>query len=216
MDKYLLQLKNEFGKYGSWAIWDEDGCIAPLISKNNFEILIKPNIIFLGLNASIKLPNDWINYHSECQEFKKKKWGQEFIKNLADLIMSDEFSTLRGAYMTDIIKDVDFPESSKVMAKIKNNPEILSRSKEIFEKELSLLSKIFLTDKFQVICMGRDAFDILCRIWDIPTKKVSNKMRSTTIERRINTFEILEIYHYAYRKKEKIKQDLREITKNVR
>ncbi|MCG2700534.1 hypothetical protein L6274_05820 [Candidatus Parcubacteria bacterium] len=216
MNKYsseFEQLKQEFGKYGSWAIWDEDGSITEKIKKDNFQTLIKPDAIFLGLNATIKLTNDWINYHSECQEFKKKKWGQEFIKNLADLIMSDEFSALRGSYMTDIVKDVDLPESSKVIKELKSNPEILSRSKNIFEKELNLLLKISLTDKFRIICIGRDTFDILCRDWDIPTKRISNKMRFASIEKYNRSFDILESYHYSYRKKENIKQDLKEIIK---
>ena len=215
MNKHLLQLKKDFGEFGSWALWDENGGITSLINKRDFEILIKPSIVILGLNASIKLPNDWINFHSECQKFKKKKWGQEFTKNLADLIMSDEFSILRGAYMTDIIKNIDFPESSKVIEEIKNNPKILSRSKEIFEKELNLLLKISLTNKFKIICMGRDAFDILCRAWNIPTKRTSNKMGFVSIKKYNNSFDILESYHYSYRKKENIKQDLREIIKNL-
>lgn len=213
MNRNLLQLKKKFG--GSWALWDKDGGIVSLTTKHDFEFLLKPNIVFVGLNASIELSEDWINYHSECQKFKKKKWGQEFIKNLADLIMSSEFSFLRGAYMTDIIKDIDFPKSSKVIKEIKSNPPILLRNKEIFERELRLLSKLSSTNKFQVICMGRDAFDILCRAWNMPTKRIPNEMRFVSIKKYNNFFDILETYHYSYRKKENIRKDLREIIKKL-
>ena len=119
--------------------------------------------------------------------------------------------------MTDIIKNVDFPKSSKVIKEIKSNPEILSRSKKIFEKEINLLFKISLTDKFKIICIGRDTFDILCRAWDIPTeKRTPNKMRLVvSIKKYNNSFDILKNYHYSYRKKENIKQDLREIIKKL-
>jgi len=217
-NKYFLDLERNFGEYGSWALWSEnkDGSIAEIITKPNFQSLIKPSIIFLGLNASIKLPNNWINFHSECQKFKKKKWNQEFIKNLADLIMDEEFSVLRGSYMTDIIKDINFPESSKVVREVKNNPEILSQSKEIFGKELGLLSKISLIDKFQIICMGRDTFEILCLAWDIPVeKRILNKMRFVSTKKDNSSFDVLESYHYAYRRKENVKQDLREIIEKI-
>ena len=122
MNNYLSQLKQNFGKYGSWALWDKNGGIEKIIVKENLQSLIKSDIIFLGLNASIKLQDDWINYHSECQKSKVKKWNQEFIKNLADLIMdNDDFSFFRGAYMTDLIKEInevkniDLTKSSKII-----------------------------------------------------------------------------------------------------
>jgi hypothetical protein len=46
MNSNLLQLKNEFGFFSSWALLDKDGRIKAIIEDSKFETLIKPNIFF--------------------------------------------------------------------------------------------------------------------------------------------------------------------------
>lgn len=200
MDKYLLQLKKKFGKYGSWALWNEDGSITSLISKNDFEFLLKPNIIFVGLNASMKLPEDWINYHSECCRFGKiKSWKQSHIRKLAEVLQEKEFEILKGAYMTDVIKNHYDSDSGIVANKIIRDKNLVSENIKLFENELKMLSEISGSDKFHIICIGNKSFDIL----------------NQTLKHKID-----KIWHYsAYQLgwegvKEKTRQDLRKITKN--
>lgn len=202
MNKHLLQLKKDFGRYGSWALWNENGSITSLINKNNFEILIKPNIIFVGLNASMKLPEDWINYHSECCRFGKiKSWKQSHIRKLAEVLQEKEFERLKGTYMTDIIKNYYDSNSGIVANKIKQDKNLVSENIRLFENELKILSKISGSSKFHIICIGNKSFEIL----------------NQTLKHKMD-----KIWHYsAYQLgwegvKKKIRQDLREIIKNVR
>ena len=85
MNKYFLQLKKEFRKYGSWALWDENGGIEEIRKDENFELLIKLHIIFMGFNASYNLQKtpDWANYH--FIKDKKRIWNQEPCQKFAYL-----------------------------------------------------------------------------------------------------------------------------------
>jgi len=198
MNENLLKLKKEFGKYGSWALWNEDGSIAPLIDTNNFEFLLKPDIIFVGLNASRKMPEkDWINFHSESC---KSTWKREHARKLAEVLQEKEYEVFKGAYMTDIVKNHYDADSDIVINKIKQNTNLLSKNISLFEHELKLLSEISGTDKFHIICIGNKSFEIL---------------------NQVLKHKIYKIWHYsAYQLgqegvKEKIRQDLRAILKKM-
>lgn len=198
IDKHLLQLKKEFGKYGSWALWDKGGGITSFINGNDFESLIKPNIIFVGLNANGKLRKDWINYHSECCEPGRVEscWKRTHARKLADVLREKEFDALRGAYMTDIIKDHYDANSGVVASEIKKDAGLITKNLTLFENELEILSKISGSAEFRIICMGNKSFEILNPISKYKTDKV---------------------WHYAAYQlgwegvKERIRQDLRKI-----
>lgn len=204
MNKNLLQLKKEFGKYGSWALWDNFGRFFPLLNKDNFGDLIKPNIVFLGLNASRELRNDWVNFHQEGMVDRIKTWSQDHVKWFVDVIMEDEFSFFQGAYMTDIIKDHFDSESSIIGNKTKSDKSIISKNLELFRKELNLLSKISGEEKFKIICIGGKVFNTLNSISEFYSS---------------GNYQIFQIWHYAAYQlgregvKERIRQDLREIIK---
>ncbi len=200
-NKYLSILKKEFGKYGSWALWDNNGGIKSLLEKKNFSEMIRPNIVFVGLNASMKIPEDWINYHHECNTFGKiKSWKRTPVHKLADVIQEKEFSSLNGAYMTDILKGHYKQDSRVVMAEVKQNKAIiLTENLRLFENELELLSKISDSNNFYIICMGDACFNIL---------------------RENFKWNIYKVYHYAnygeYKVKERIRQGLEVIIKNLK
>jgi hypothetical protein len=188
MNEYLLQLKQEFRKCGSWAIWNENGDIAPLIG-------LKPNIVFIGFNASKELADkeDWANFH----------FGNRHYMKLAKIISEKEFLLFKGAYTTDIIKtDID-PDSRKVDKILKedqkNGGDKIKENKDKIEREIELLSKISKNKNLLFICMGNLAFK-----W---TKSMIKG-------------DVYKIYHYSNWGKEKVKErirrDLREIIKNVR
>ncbi len=196
--KYLSILKSEFGKYGSWALWDRDGGIISFVNNNDFRLLIKPNVIFIGLNASGKLSKDWINYHSECCESGKVEscWKRTHARKLADVLREKEFDALRGAYMTDIIKNHYDANSGVVANKIRKNANLITENLNLFENELKILSKISGSTDFHIICIGNKSFEILSQI---------------------SKYKIDKIWHYsAYQLgwegvKERIRQDLRKI-----
>jgi len=194
MNENLLQLKKDFGKYGSWALWDDFGRITPFLGKDNFEKLIKPNIIFIGLNASIEVLDDWMGYHQEC---RSESWFAPtfHIRKLAEILREEEFETFKGAYMTDVIKNHYDPSSNTIADKIKKDNNLVLENLRLFENELKILSKISDSGKFHIIAMGNLAFDEL-------TKQALGHR-------------VYKIYHYANwgegEVKERIREDLRKI-----
>jgi len=201
MNEYFLQLRNEFGKYGSWALWDEDGGIENIIKEKKFISLIKPNIILMGLNASRDLREDvdWVNFHF-LKTKKKSSWRREHCRKLADVLSEPEFSDFSGSYMTDVIKTNYDSSSGKLMKAIKKDQSIIATNEELLKREMKLLSRISGSDKFIIICNGKQTFDIL---------------------NQVSKHEVYKIWHYsAYQLgwegvKEQIRQDLREIMKRL-
>ncbi len=163
MNDNLLRLKEDFGKYGSWALWDDFGRITPFLNKDNFEELIKPNVIFIGLNASIEVLGDWMGYHQEC---RSESWQAPtfHIRKFAEVLKEEELEVFRGAYMTDIIKNHFDPNSNIVIEKIKNCENILYENLNLFIEELELLSKFSKKNSFKIICFGAKVFEIMNKI----------------------------------------------------
>ena len=196
MNEYLLQLKKEFGKYGSWALWDEDGGIENIINDKKFISLIKPNIIFMGLNASRDLREDidWVNFH--FQKIRNLSWRREHCRKLADVLSEPEFSYFSGSYMTDVIKNNYASSTGKLMKAIRKDKGIIATNVELLKREMNLLSRISGSDKFIIICNGKKSFDIL---------------------NQVSKHEVYKIWHYsAYQLgwegvKEQIRQDLKKI-----
>ena len=197
MNEYLLQLKNEFGKYGSWALWDEDGGIENIIKDNEFISLIKPNIIFMGLNDSRDLREniDWANFHFHKTR-NNLSWRREHSRKLANVLSEPEFAYFSGSYMTDVIKTKYDSSSGDLIKAIKNDESIIAENEKLLKQEMKLLSKISGSGKFIIICNGNKCFDILSQLYMV---------------------RIFKIWHYsAYQLgwegvKERIRQDLREI-----
>ena len=210
MNKHLLQLKKKFGKYGSWALWNEDGSIVSLINKDNFEFLIKPNIIFMGLNASYDLRKtfDWMNYHF-IKDKENSSWKKEHCRKLAEVLQEDEFGMFKGAYMTDIIKSHYDSDSDIIARKIDKDKTIIEESKQSFKKEMELLSKISESDKFLVICIGIKSFEITKEIVENNVYKIyhySNWSDKSNKDKEIKGYQKVQ---------EKIRQDLRKIIKKL-
>lgn len=211
MNKYLLQLKQEFGKYGSWAIWSENGKIKEVIKNKNFESLIKQNIIFIGFNASYDLRKafDWANYHF-IKDKENSSWKKEHCRKLAEVLQEDEFKMFKGAYMTDIIKS-HYDSNSGVMArKIDKDKTIIEENKQLLKKEMELLKKISMFDKFLVVCIGNKSFEITKEIIESNVYKIyhySNWSDKSNKDKKIKGYQKVQ---------ERIRQDLRKIIKNVR
>ena len=195
MDKYLAELKFSFGKHGSWALWDKNGSIDKILQNKDFKSLIKPNIIFIGLNASYDLRNvtDWANYHF-IKDKKNSSWKREPCRKLAEVISEPEFADLNGGYMTDIVKTKYDPNSGDLMKAIKKDVSIIMENKKLLKQELELLSKISKADDFQIICIGNESFNIVNQL----VKK-----------------DVYKVYHYANYGEQKVKERMRQDLRNI-
>jgi len=87
-NKSYEEVKQKYGKYASWAIWD-----IPLEDYQTVSEKIKPNIVMVSLNAPGRIKEDFKNFHHGNGRGPDYKLRYTF-----------EGTEFEGAYMTDIIK----------------------------------------------------------------------------------------------------------------
>ena len=156
VDRYK-KLKREYGKYSSWAIWQEAG-EKPKSNTGDMSIFddekicdkLNDKFVFVGLNGSSTHGKQeavpWKNFHSDYS-------GQNDFK----LRFALKGTPFWGSYITDIIKNHLEVDSKKVREDLKSNYQEVEDNIKKFKKELSILS-----DKKPVlIAMGNDSYNIL-------------------------------------------------------
>jgi len=120
----------ELSKLASWAIWDDKDIKNTKIIDENIDKL-KGNIVFLALNFGGKKPDDW----EDWQNFHGKGRGDKDLRKLLS------WTRFKGAYMTDIIKDLnnsDGKEAVKIFedeTKRNNDIDFLFQEIELLETE---------------------------------------------------------------------------------
>ena len=186
-------IKSRYQYWSSWAVWAEEGDspksnisdLSALDPKINPKLLeeLNPNIVLVALNISrgdITLP--FANFHDlrpEATDFKIRY----ATKNI----------TLRGAYMTDIIKDFEEKVSGKVRKFLKNNQDFERETIDFFLYELSDIG----ANNPTLVAFGNDTFDIL-----------QGNLKEE--------FTILKVPHYAvYTGKEKYREQVAEQCREI-
>jgi hypothetical protein len=159
MNKELFEkIKEKYGNVASWAIWkaagekpkSNIGDMDVFDSDKNSEIFsaINPNVVMVGLNFSRSgdFENPFQNFHDKNPHVNDFKIRYAF-----------ENTTYYGAYMTDIIKNLEMASSKDVLIHLKNHPEIISQSISDFKKELELLQ----SKEPIILAFGNDVYDLL-------------------------------------------------------
>ena len=123
------KLQKKFGKYGSWTIWDDDGRTESDTSGMEWAEKIavsklNTKFVFVGLNWSVNEANP------NCG---KPWWNSHGGKNDYKLRFALKDSDFWGCYMTDLVKDCEEPDSSKVV--------VDDKSLKIFREEIALIGK---------------------------------------------------------------------------
>ena len=166
-------IKNKYGLYASWAVWDEEGD-TPKSNVGNLEILdpkvndqliqqLNSKNVLVALNISrgaIQTP--LANFHdkrSVATDFKIR----HALKG----------TRLWGSYMTDLFKDYDEKTSSNVKKYIRANPDFVTKNIDFFKMELKDLG-----DVKNLIAFGGDVYIQLKKYFD-------------------HDFNIIKIPHYA-------------------
>ena len=143
-------IKRKHGRYASWAVWGPIGA-TPKSGMGDLRVfetdavlsVLKPNVVMLGLNLSksIQLP-PFSNFHvaGSAQDYKTRYafQGSEFY----------------GAYMTDIIKDLEEMDSRKAMNHLDAHPELLAESLRIFREEMKDLGN----SRPVILAFGNEAY----------------------------------------------------------
>lgn len=148
-------VKDKHGLFASWAVWPDPG-IKPKSNMEDLSIFMPPklkdtlsvlhnNYILVGLNIStkeIRIPLS--NFHGQNGEVYKARAA------LRD-------TPLWGSYMTDILKDFQEPDSSKVEKSIKTDPSLVIPHLDFFREEVALLGNRNVT----LVAFGRITYSIL-------------------------------------------------------
>jgi len=132
-------LTKKYGKYASWAIWNsEDEKDTKVIFTN--KSLLNTKYVGVGLNISNPVKT-WGNFRGGKHDRKLKQAFNE--------------STIRGFYLTDIIKGVKDANSSNVLRKIRNNEINIREQMNFFIEEMC---DIQITSKTTFIIFGNAAY----------------------------------------------------------
>ena len=113
------QIKKKYGKTASWAIWAEEGktpksniCDLSIFNDNRILKILNPNYVFVGLNPSVQDADKdtWHNFHSKDTKRQNDYKLRYALKN----------TKFWGAYLTDLVSDVEETNSNKVSISVKN------------------------------------------------------------------------------------------------
>ncbi len=178
-----------YGDVGSWAIWEDPG-LKPKSNMGHLNIFdleknpsllstLKNNVIMVGLNFSRPLiPTEpFKNFHDlspRANDFKIRYAfrGTEFY----------------GAYMTDVIKNLEMVDSGDVKKHLKSNPHLIEQNISFFREELKDLEAI----KPLILAFGVDAYNML-----------ANHLRGDEYSR------LIRLTHYSHQiSKEKYKEEI--------
>lgn len=137
----------------SWALWNENG-------DSNFEFfnkklhLLKPDVVFLGLNRSNVIKSleikPFINFHAP------KHRGDNRLRRF---IQEGLLENLIGSYMTDLSIEIE-TDSTKVKI-----------DKLALDKLVNEINYIKPKRRI-IICIGNKAFDSLCECFQIQYSKI--------------------------------------------
>ncbi|MBN8575200.1 MAG: hypothetical protein J0M05_14900 [Candidatus Kapabacteria bacterium] len=151
-------IKQKYGDVASWAVWEDVGA-KPKSNMGHLNIfdlqknptlleVLKNNIVMIGLNFSRPvLPTEpFKNFHDlnpRANDFKIRYAfrGTEFY----------------GAYMTDVIKNLEMKDSHDVKTYLKKNPDLVQENILMLRKELSDLH----ANKPILLAFGVDTYNLL-------------------------------------------------------
>jgi hypothetical protein len=137
----IERIKEEFGKFSSWAIWDFQNEKNTKVIEENLNLL-HSNFVFIGLNISKEI-DIWKNFRSGKHD-RKLKYAFNSAKQI------------KGAYMTDLIKKVEL-NSKNIVSEVKDGRINIESHIKIFKAELE---KVKVTPKSKFIIFGSAARDL--------------------------------------------------------
>lgn len=175
-DSQYDTIKKEFGAFASWAVWRERcggkpkdfvGDMTCFDEDKRNELLpkLKPGIIMAALNFSCEVFDElpFRNFHDPRPHAQDYKIRHAF-----------ENTNYYGAYMTDVIKNLQNKNSGEVLRFVRNNTGVLEENMKIFRNEIAALAN---GNPPVIICFGIAAHTILsktlgqteyCRLVKVP------------------------------------------------
>lgn len=152
------RIRAKYGDVASWAVWEDEG-LKPKSNMGHLNIfdlqknpslldVLKNNVVMVGLNFSRPLlPTEpFKNFHDlnpSANDFK-----------IRYAFRNTEFY---GAYMTDIIKNLEMKIFHDVQSLLKNNPDLVRENISLFREELSALD----AKEPIIFAFGVDTYNLL-------------------------------------------------------
>jgi hypothetical protein len=185
MDPETLGTVADRYPWASWAIWDEsfpDGdCVerqpAQLVEfVREHRELLTPDIVFAGLNRSDDLAAPFSNFHAPSRT--------HYDYRLKSFVQDGGLTRLRGAYMTDLVDEVD-PDSHNVV--------VTDADADVFLEQLKLLGQ----SEYHVLCFGNAPFDGLVDYFDATVTRSVPELKHATVEARDTTIQLYRLWFYG-------------------
>lgn len=151
-------IKQQYGDVASWAVWEDVG-VKPKSNMEHLNIfdlqknpilleVLKNNVVMAGLNFSRPaLPTEpFKNFHDlkpRANDFKIRYTFRE--------------TEFYGAYMTDVIKNLEMKDSHDVKVHLKRNTNLIQENISMLREELSDLH----ANKPILLAFGVDTYNLL-------------------------------------------------------
>ena len=171
--------------WASWAVWDDafpDGdCVEKhperLVEfvQDRVEVLT-PDIVLIGLNRADDLPAPYSNFHAPTRK--------HYDYRLKGFIQDGGLDRLQGAYMTDLVDEVD-PDSQNI--------EVTDDDVVVLLDQLRLLGD----SEYHVVCFGNKPFDGLVDYFEAGVTSHSPDLKQATIETDGLTLSLYRVWFYG-------------------
>lgn len=185
MDSKTITMVAERYPWASWAVWDDafpdSGCVEEqpegLVEfiQEHAEILT-PDIVLMGLNRSDDLPAPFSNFHAPTRT--------HYDYRLKECIQDGELDRLQGAYMTDLVDEID-PDS--------HNIKVRDDDAAVLLEQLCLLGE----SEFHAVCFGNKPFDGLIEYFNVDVSTLPSDMRRATVETEGLTLHLYQVWFYG-------------------
>lgn len=170
--KHFHFIKQRHGGYASWAIWapvsekpkSNIGDMRVLDLEMNSSLLdtLNVNVIMVGLNISRSFSEPFRNFHDPNPRANDFKIRYTFTN-----------TAYYGAYMTDIIKNVELSKASDLLKYVKTSPSLIRKNIAAFREELHDLT----SKKPTILAFGTAAYKIIAE--NITDREYSRIIRIT-------------------------------------
>ncbi|WP_181693378.1 hypothetical protein [Natronomonas sp. LN261] len=185
MDREMLTEIATRYPWASWAVWDDEFPDGDCVEKrperlvefvhNQAEVLT-PDIVLMGLNRSGDLPTPYANFHAPTRK--------HYDYRLKEFIQDSGLNRLQGAYMTDLVDEVD-PDSQNV--------KVSDDDAAVLLKQLRLLGE----SEYHVVCFGNKPFDGLVDYFDTGVTSRPPDLKRVTVEIEGLTLFIYRVWFYG-------------------
>lgn len=135
---------------------------------------LAPDTVLVGLNRSDDLPAPFSNFHAATR----------YDYRLKSFIQDGGLSRLQGAYMTDLLDEVD-PDS--------HNVEVTDEDAAVLLEQLHLLGE----PEYHIVCFGKKPFDGLIEYFDAAVTTRSPEIKHARIEGDGLTLSLYRVWFYG-------------------